>query len=268
MDVAKFGLIYYNAPGKNLEEFLDFAAEAGFSCAEINVQQLCGTRDPNVAAGVVSAELAARKGIQISAVAALNDFLVKSPEEMDQQVERMKGVCELAREIGRPILRMDGGWAKDGVPEEKWMDLMVEGFTRIADMVEAHDLWMALDNHGYVTNDADVQLEVFERVGSKRFGANLDTMNYRWVGHSVEKCREFYDKIAPHAIHVHFKDGRGSLKEYIGEALGEGEIDLHHAVAALKRANYDGVWLVEYEGRGDKAEGYKKGLAWLKQHVI
>ena len=264
-----FGLVHYNFPG-TLEEFLDYAAETGFAYAEIIAQDLW-EKGTDYEAAVdntrrVKAMLDAR-GLKVSAVAAQNDFLVTSQRAMESQVERLKQVCRLAEMAGTRLLRVDGGWAKDGVPEEKWMELMIDGFSHCKDFIENENFQLALDNHGLVTNDADRQIALFKAVDSKNMGANLDTMNYRWAGHSLEVVNGFYEKIAPWVLHVHMKDGRNYLAEYEGTALGEGEIDLEWAVKCLKKVNYQGAWCVEYEGKTDSREGYRKGLEWLRKHL-
>jgi sugar phosphate isomerase/epimerase len=63
------------------------------------------------------------------------------------------------------------------------------------------------------------------------------------------------------------KDGRGSRENYVGAALGEGEIDLRHAVKCLKDAGYDGVWCAEYEGTEPTDIGYRKCADWLRANV-
>jgi len=92
-------------------------------------------------------------------------------------------------------------------------------------------------------------------------------MNYRWWGNSVEECDRLYEQVASKTFHTHLKDGTGSRKEYVGAALGEGEIHLDHAVRTLKAAGYQGPWIAEYEGRTDSAEGYRKCLEWMKAHI-
>ncbi|MGI6566783.1 MAG: sugar phosphate isomerase/epimerase [Firmicutes bacterium] len=267
--MAKLGVVHYNFPG-DLEAFLDFAAEAGFEYTELLAEDVW-KKEQSYEEAVASARrvraLLDQRGIKVSALAAQNDFLVTSQEDMEFQVERLKQVCRLADVLGTRLLRVDGGWPKEGVPKERWVELMVEGFGRCRDFVEKEDFKFALDNHGLVTNDADLQIELLEAVGSKNIGANLDTMNYRWAGHPLEKVNEFYEKIAPWVLHVHMKDGQNSLADYEGTALGEGELDLHWAVECLKRVDYQGVWCVEYEGKTDHAEGFRKGLEWLKSNL-
>lgn len=270
--MRQIGLINYNLGGRSLEEVLDFAAEAGFTYIEIGVRDVWNDKE-NVTleegkkrAQEVKARMDAL-GIKVSTLAAGNDFLVTDETAMQHQVDRLKSVIEIARVFETDTLRVDGGWAKDGVPQEKWFDLMVDGFTRSKDLIEKEGIYLALDNHGIVTNDADLQLRIFEAVGSPNLGANVDTMNYRWAGHDLETIGRYYRIIAPHALHVHLKDGRGARSEYVGLALGEGEIDLKGAVDALVEAGYNGVWTVEYEGKTDPLEGYRKGLAWVEANV-
>lgn len=270
--MAQIGLINYNLGGRTLEEVIDFAAETGFTHIEIAARDVWKDNEGQSLdegkrrAEEVKAKLDAA-GMRLSALSAGNDFLVRSGDEMERQIARLRQVLEIAKIFECDMLWADGGWAKEGVPEEKWFDLMVDGFKRLRDVVEPAGVKVALDNHGIVTNDADLQIRIFEAVGSPNLGANVDTMNYRWAGHDLETVGRFYKIIAPYAFHVHLKDGKGSRSEYVGLALGEGEIDLKGAVDALVAAGYKGVWTVEYEGRTDPLEGYRKGYEWVKANV-
>ncbi|HEY3397419.1 MAG TPA: sugar phosphate isomerase/epimerase [Armatimonadota bacterium] len=264
-----FGLIHYNAPGDNLVDFLDFVAEAGFECVEIACADVWPQDEtaPEARAAQV-AQMLADRGLAASALAAGNNFCVDQEEAIQAQVARMKRVCGLADILGTKILRTDGGWpGEDPRPVSEWVPWMVECFRRCLEFVEPAGIKLAVDNHGLTTNEWPVQLEIFEQVGSPALGANLDTMNYRWFGHSVEKLHEIYAAIAPYVMHTHFKDGTGSRADYQGTVLGEGEIPLEFAIKCLKDANYAGPWIVEYEGPRDDGTGYRKGLEWLRAHV-
>jgi sugar phosphate isomerase/epimerase len=268
--LAEFGLIFYNFPGHDLERFAAFAGTAGFSRAEIPVGEIWRERDPGDdpearAPGV--GDLLRRHGLRPSAVSAGNDFLQPDDAGLARQVERLRRVCRLARLCGTDLVRVDGGWEKPEVPRERWEACIVAGLRAIAPFLEAEGFVLALDNHGSVTNDADLCVRIFEAVGSPRIGANLDTMNYRWAGHDLATVAASYRKIAPHVRHVHLKDGRGSRGQYRGTALGEGEIDLELAVHELAAAGYRGPWVVEYEGPREEAEaGYRRGLEWMRAH--
>jgi len=262
----KLGIIHYNFPDHSLSEFLRAIKKIGYGYSEIGVRNVWGegVDDPEKQAEALRKELD-EVGIQCSAVSAGNDFVLLDDDLIEKQVKRMERICGIATILGTNVLRTEGGQPKESVPEEKWAEAMTKCLKRMADFVEKEDYYLAVDNHGHVTNDGELQVKVFDAVGSKHIGANLDTMNYRWKGHDLETVYKFWEMVAPYTFHTHFKDGVGSQKEYRGTELGSGELDLPKAVAALKKAGYDGVWTVEYEKKdGDREEGARKSLEYLK----
>lgn len=264
----KFGIIHYNAPGKTLEEFLKYAADTGFGYVELQARDVWpeGCETPEKEAEK-AARLVEKAGLRVSALAAQNDFVVLEEAQVAAQVARMKRVCELAELLNCDVIRTEGGSPKDSVPQEKWAEAIAGCLKRCREFIEPMGIKLAIDNHGLITNDPSIQRDVIMAVDSPNVGVNLDTMNYRWFGHDLQTIRSIYEQMAPFAFHTHMKDGRGSRREYRGEALGEGEIDLAWAVACLKKSGYDGVWCAEYEGREDTAIGYAKCLAWMKANI-
>ena len=264
----KLGIIHYNAPGGVLEEFLDYAAETGFEAVEIQSADVWpkDCSDPEKQAEQVR-KLVEERGMIVSALAAQNDFIVVDPDQIAYQVKRMERIGRLAKILGTNIIRSEGGARKDQVAQEDEPAAMIECFKRCGDFMERDGVLLALDNHGFATNDADVQMRIFDEVGSPNLGANLDTMNYRWMGHSIETCNRFYDLIAPRTFHVHLKDGTGSIEKYVGSVLGEGELDVAYSVQALQKAGYDGTYCAEWEGKGESAIGYAGCLEWMKNNI-
>lgn len=265
----KFGMVHYNAPGDTLEEFLDYAAETGFSYLELVARDVWPDREdsPEKRAAAARRELDARE-LTVSALQAQNDFILRKGEAFEAEIQRMRRVAHIAEILGTQILRIDGGWPKEPAPREEWLAPVVEGVSRCLEFAIPMGLRLALDNHGIVTNEAEFQLEVLERVGSPSFGLNLDTMNYRWFGHDLDTIDRYYEMVAPHVIHTHLKDGRGARQDYVGTVLGAGEIRLDRAIAPLGLAGYQGPWCAEYEGpRSESAEGYRKCLEWMHTNV-
>jgi len=266
---VKLGMIHYNAPGDTLEEFLDYAAEAGFRYLELAHSDAWpeGDDKPEKRAEQVRKALDAR-ALATSAYQAGNDFIVLKADGLAGEVERMRRSGGLAKILGTNLLRIDAGWPKESDSYPAWLKAVVEGMKACSDFAEAMDIRFALDNHGITTNKAEFQLEVLSQVNSPRLGLNLDTMNYRWFGHDLGTIDRYYGMVAPHVFHVHLKDGRGSRAEYAGTALGDGEIHLDYAVECLRRVGYQGVWCAEYEGpRAESADGYRKCLAWMREHI-
>ena len=270
MDAPKLGVIHHNWPDYDLEGFFGRASQIGYTHCELNIADVWDgeASDPRSGAESVRQTMQAY-GLQASAVAAGNDFLQADPAVWEREVERYRRVCEIVPHVGTDVVRTDGGWNREGaVPEDRWDGMLLEAFKRCADFAEEHDVRIALDNHGLSTNDGEWQLSLIERVGSSRLGVNLDTMNYRWYGHDLDRIDYFYEVLAPFVFHTHLKDGRGSRADYQGEALGDGEIRLHYAIKCLKDAHYDGAWTAEYEGsEAAGGVGYEKCWVWLRDNI-
>jgi len=265
--VAKIGVIHYNFPDMSLDEFIEYAARTGFKYAEMAITDMWpeGEQNPEKRAEEVRKKLDAA-GITASAINAMNDFIVFDEDEIAFQVERMRRIAGIAKILGTDTIRTEGGWDTKGRDDEAVTAAIAECLRRCADFAEPEGIRLAVDNHGQVTNNVDLQVEVLRLAGSRNVGANLDTMNYRWYGYSVEQLPDVYRRIAPYVFHTHMKDGTGSLEEYRGAALGEGEVPLDAAFAALADAAYDGVWCVEYEGKEGLA-GFTKCFEYLKARL-
>jgi len=266
--MAKIGVIHYNFPGFSFDDFLKYANKTGYEYLELSVGDVWGSGvdNPEKQAGKVKKEVESYN-LKVSALSAGNDFVLLDEEAIDAQVKRMERICGLAQILGTNVIRTEGGSPKDSVPEERWAEAIAGCLKRCLDFVERDEIYLAVDNHGVVTNNADLQVEIFEMVGSDYVGSNLDTMNYRWFGHDLETIDRYYEIIAPYVFHTHMKDGTGSRSNYRGEALGEGEIHLMKAVKCLRDAGYDGVFCSEYEGREGSEIGYRKCYEWLKANL-
>jgi sugar phosphate isomerase/epimerase len=267
----KFGLVHYNTPGNTLEEFLDYARETGFGGIELLIDDVWPEDgpDPERRAEAVRHQLESRglfaASLMADGYAGEADFVVLEEEAVAAQVARMKRICVLATILGTQIVVFEGGSPKDSVPEERWGEAIAGCVTRCREFLEPMGVRLTLENHGWI-NKAELQLEILRRVNSPCFGFTLDTMNYRVFGHDLTTVDSYYEMLAPHVISTHLKDGHGVRENYVGTALGEGEIHLDHALACLKQSGYQGVWTVEYEG-SDPVGGCRKSLEWLRQHV-
>lgn len=268
--MAKIGVIHYNWPGFSFEEFLKFAAETGYQYVELQIGDVWTPDIDNPEANAERVRnLVQSYGLKVSALAAGNDFLQTDEDAIRYQVERMKRICRLARILHEEaVVRSEGGAPKESVPRQKWLDALTECFRRCVDFVDEMGVALAIDNHGYITNDYTILYMLLQRLNHPLIGTNLDTMNYRWYGHDLRVCNRIYELMAPYVKHTHFKDGFRSLAEYRGAALGDGEVDLKHALDCLKRAGYNGVYCAEYEGpEAAGGVGYAKCYRWLKEHV-
>jgi len=264
-----YGVIHYNAPGATLEEFLAWASGAGFESVELQIRDIWPDESQCGKATTEEAKALLKKyNLIASAVASGNDFVYLDEAEQDKQAERMKKISELVLMLDCNVLRTEGGQPKDAVPEDKWVEAMVGCVNKCVPFCKELGMKFAIDNHGWVTNDGNVLLALLSTVNEPScIGSNLDTMNLRWFGNSLEECDRLYKALAPWVFHTHMKDGTGSRQEYRGRDLGNGEINLDLAVECLKAVNYDGAWTAEYEGKESTDIGYEKCLVWMKHKI-
>ena len=108
--MSKLGLIHYNYASKSLDDFLKFTSETGFSYVELQVGTVWNseTADPEKNAEAVRAQVEGY-GLQVSALAAGNDFVLLEEDAICAEVERMERIGKLAKLVGTSILRTEGG---------------------------------------------------------------------------------------------------------------------------------------------------------------
>lgn len=262
-----YGMIHYNAPGDTFEEFIKYVADTGFDCVEVMIYDVW-PRDTEFTEDLAHEAKAILDTHEVfaSALTAANDFVQLEAAAIAEQVDRMQKVAQLAKILQTDILRTEGGQPKDEVPEDKWAEAIAGCLKACVPFCEDMGMKMAVDNHGVVSNDPKVLMAALSAVDHPLVGSNLDTMNFRWWGNAVEDLPQIYRDVAPYVKHTHMKDGTGVRREYVGAALGEGEIPLVGVVESLVEAGYDGVWCAEWEGKGDKGEGYAACLKWMKEN--
>lgn len=277
--MTKIGVVHYNFPHFSFDQFLRFAADTGYGWVELNLSDVW---EESIAHPLSEADAARQSrrteqvtrhvasfGLQISGIAARNDFVQSDAQAQEFQIARMRGIASQVRLLGEStVIRSEGGQPKEGVDAAQWRPLMLDAFRRCESFLDELGVTLAIDNHGLITNDGDLLLSLLRELDHPRIGANLDTMNFLWFGHDLETCRRFYRELAPWVRQVHLKDGRGSRSNYRGEVLGEGVIPLLEAIELLREANFDGVYCAEYEGREhEEALGYRRCCEWMRAYL-
>lgn len=261
---SKIGVIHYNFSNFSNEELFRWCRENSVGYVELIREDIWEDIDTPQNRIKETGDLLRKYDIKISQISSGSDFLQKTEEEIKKQVWMVGEMCRMVKDLGFNQLRIDGGWPKEGVEETEYRNLVLKGVSKVTEIAEKEGVYLALDNHGTVTNNLTLLLDVLKTVNSKYLGTNLDTMNYRWYGYRVDELKDIYRQVAPYALHTHMKDGTGSRENYKGAVLGEGEIPMTDAINIIKEAGYNGVWCVEYEGT-EGAEGYKKSVEYLRK---
>lgn len=218
-------------------------------------------------------------GVTITAFAMPNQF-DSNPEE---QLAWVKDTVEAAKLLKVNAIRIDLAPVKIQ-DKDAFLKFSIDLGKKITAMVKGTPIHFGIENHGHVTNDPNFLTPLFKEVGSDALGLTLDTGNFYWFGHPLEKLYGLFEQFASRVCHTHCKsinypeDKRNAQRE-IGWKYGElccpidqGNIDFTRVVKILKAANYQGDYCIEDESlersqQSERAAIVKREIDFLKKLV-
>jgi sugar phosphate isomerase/epimerase len=262
----------YSFKGYKFDEFLASAKEIGFDVYELSTAP--GAHKGTVRFDEEGIEEIKRKsaqnGLKIYALGGYTNFVRKSAKDIDEEVKKVVNYLDIAEKLGAKVIRVFGGEPNTDIPESQWPELIARGLKECAPEAEKRKIYLGMENHGYITNDAELEIRIIEKVGSPFVRLTVDTSNYYWYGHPLATVERFYKLVAPYCVHTHLKDGsarNGAREKYISLALGEGELPLELFLDEILNSGFMGPLCIEYEGEEDAKIGAKKGYDYLKNYL-
>ena len=205
------------------------------------------------------------------------NFAKTSAEEREVQLGKIKFGVDEAGHFGSGVVRVFAGDVAEGITFDQARAWIVEGLAKASVYAHDHGVKLALENHGTLAGRGDQVRGLIEDVramaGNDTLGANPDTGNFLLVN---QPSHEAIQEVAKYANMVHFKDFRHDPEgiytalngeKYTGTAIGEGMVDLHACLSALKEAGFDGWLSMEYEGVEDPITAVPRSLANAKKYL-
>jgi sugar phosphate isomerase/epimerase len=256
----KFSLAAYSyrdlltgkSPKMTLEGFLDDCAKFELDAAEPTAYYF--PPKPTREYLTQLKQRAFRLGLDISGTAVGNDFCHPPGNERDKQIAQLKTWIEHAETLGAPVIRIFSGNAKQGQSENEARRLAVDAIHECCEFAGRHGVFLALENHGGLTETADGMLELVKSIKSPWFGVNLDTGNFR----SADVYGDLA-KLAPYALNV-------QVKASIHPAGGKKEpSDYARLAKMLTDVAYRGYIVLEFEDPGDPRVECPKQIARLRE---
>ena len=165
------------------------------------------------------------------------------------ELNDLKHHIDIAHAVGAGVMRICAGGRKTRTLS--WAEhraLLLPLLRQAADYAAGKQVVLAIENH--IDLSADEMLELITGVDHPHLGVCLDTANNIRL---LEDPMIAVEKMAPYARAVHFKDVtayRGSPRDFSfwpSVPTGEGLIDMPRAVAALRKANYQGLLALEVD---------------------
>jgi len=113
-----------------------------------------------------------------------------------------------------------------------------------------------LENHGGITATAEGTLSILQAVKSDWFGLNLDTGNF----HTADPYADL-EKVAPYAVVVQVKTELKRPDQKPEEA------DLKRKIEMLRKVNYRGYVVLEYEAAEDPKTAIPRYARQLRELI-
>jgi len=194
-----------------------------------------------------------RLGLDISGMPIRSNFCLPSGGKLDEQMAHVNKWIDIAAALGAPCIRIFAGSKNDPRKDFGWM---ADGMKRACDYAGSKGVFLAIENHGYLTGTASDLERILETVDHEWLGVNLDTGNF------VEKPYENMAAIAAKAVAVQVKI---KLRTYDGK--DKEDADFGRIVDILRGANYRGCAALEYEGEEDPMTAVPKHLEALRNAI-
>ncbi|HTU89624.1 MAG TPA: sugar phosphate isomerase/epimerase family protein [Gemmataceae bacterium] len=242
-----------NKPAMTLDDFIDLAAGMDLDAVELTAYYFPKTT-PDYLAHLKGR--CTRLGLDVSGTAVGNNFCLTNAEKLREQIDSVKQWIEHSARLGGKTMRIFAGNVSKNDSEEKARERCVAAIQEACDHAAKYGIYLALENHGGLTDTAEQVLALVKAVKHDWFGLNLDTGNFR-----TDDPYSDLAKIAPYAVTVQNKTEieRGERKKE--------EADLKRLLDILRAARYRGYVVLEYEADEDAHTAVPRHIETLKKLV-
>lgn len=260
------------------------AKEMGFDVIEFSTLALPPGETPLTFAPRVR-EACDRAGLPVANYTIGADFLNGSGGDWQAEVARLKDEVRVAKILGAPGMRHDAtrGFAagKGGACSfDDALPTLIQGCRAVTAFAADLGIRTMVENHGFFCQDSDRVEKLACGVNHPNFGLLTDMGNFLCADEDPARA---LGRVMPYAIHVHAKDfhvkpgttpnpGEGWFRSRAGNFLrgaiiGHGDVPILQCLGVMKRAGYDGVLSIEFEGMEDPLKGIAVGLDNLRRFV-
>ncbi len=243
----KLSFTTLGCPDWSLEQIASNARAFGFDGVELRTHDDKNHFSPDASPDEArkTAQMFRDQGVPIFSVMGYTRFAFAEQAEVAKNQALMRKLIGVAEAMGAKYIRTFAGKLPDGVKLEPMLDQVAKALKPLADEaanrgvkigIETHDDWCA----------GDVNIKLVNAVNNKKgFGVIYDVMN---AIHSGEAWTNTYEKVKPHVVYCHAKDGyKNAEGKYTYMPFGAGTIPWAKIVQTLKRDGFDSYFSFEWE---------------------
>ena len=176
------------------------------------------------------------RGVTINGTAIGNDFSLPKGIKMDYEIEAAKHGLDQAAAMGAPHVRFFAGTGKGFAQGRDRIQNAIEALKVCCEYAGNKGIFVGVENHGNIS--PELLLEIIDKVDSPWIGINLDTGNF-WSKNpynDLEQCAMYAVNVQ---VKVNMQTPEPERKRY--------PADLNRIASILKKANYQGFVVLEYE---------------------
>src|SRR5438067_5395962 len=239
-------------PTMTLFDFIDLGATLPLDAVELTPYYFAETSDAYL--DKLKAHAASKK-LAISGVPVGNNFCVSDDTKRAAQVQSVKDWTARAAKLGAKTVRIFAGNLEKGDTLEAAQKRVVAAMEECCAVAEKLGVYLALENHGGITDTPEHLLDLVKPIKSPALGVNIDTGNFRTPDPYADIA-----KIVPYGVVSQVKTEvyPGGKKE---------EADLARVVKILKDANFHGYVALEYEAAEDPKVAVPRAVKELRKLI-
>jgi len=223
-------------PSMTLFDFIDLAADLPLDAVELTSYYFAATTDAYLDK---LKDHAARKKLAISGVPVGNTFTLKDDTKRKAEIQKVKEWTVRAARLGAKTVRIFAGNLEKGETLADAQKRVVDAMNECCVVAEKFGVYLALENHGGITDTAEHLLDLVKPVKSPALGVNIDTGNF----HTPDPYADIAT-IAPYGV-------VSQVKTEVYPNNKKQDADLARVVKILKAANFHGYVALEYEAAED-----------------
>ena len=235
-----------------LFEFIDLAAELPLDAVELTSYYWAETTDEYIEKLRAHCE---KKKLAISGVPVGNTFTYKDDAKRAAEVKKVKEWTARAAKLGAKTVRIFAGNLEKGETLDDAQKRVVDCMNDCCETAAKLGIYLALENHGGITDSAEHLLELVKPVKSPALGVNIDTGNF----HTADPYLDIA-KIAPYGV-------VSQVKTEVYPNNKKEEADLGRVIRILREANFHGYVALEYEAAEDPKVAVPKYVKELRKLI-
>lgn len=270
----------YHATGLDLFSMADHAKKAGFDAFEV-LDLPCPEDEALDYARRFRAHCDAL-GLEIVSAAVYGDFLKGCDGDLQKEIARLCRKVDVAEVLGCKKMRHDVTWgipeSMEGATYEDILPRLAEGARAVTEYAAKKGIRTMTENHGQLAQGWKRMLQLVKAVDHENYGILADMGNCTWID---DEPVEFIREVMPYTFHVHCKDlimfpagtdkdgcfsPSASGRPRRPTVVGHGHVDVKACLAEVKKAGYDDVLVVEFEGPEAPLNAIEVSLANVKRY--